>query len=1383
MDTSQTFTFPGRFESLAAIGEFVIRAAEAAGLSARAVYAVQMAVDEACSNIIEHAYGGKKRGTIECTCCINDDELTVILRDHGRPFDPTSVPEPDLHASLEDRNGGGLGLYFMRQLMDKVHLESTPDSGNVLTMVKRRQMTNEQKPIEVAEAPNLGKQLMAQPTVVAQQKLVAESKPLDDLATQSAIALQATRQVTIERWRVEQLSLVRRVSAQVANVLDLDELCRRVTNLILQTFKYTYVALFTLKPGQEVLRCQASAGSTCPRPDRDKESPPLQIRLGEGIIGHVAQTGVEILANDVSREPRYHHLDALPTSPHIRSEVALPLKIKDRVLGVLDVQSDQPDAFDETDMLVLRTLADQIAIAAEDTQLYSDLRRRADQLSAVAEVSRAVASILDLETLLEQVVGLINRQFGCPSVYLFTVAPARGQIVYRAGIGPRAQALRAEGLVYNLDDSAGIVPWVACHGETVLANDVSHDSRYRPAGLSCAQTNQPPANTHAELAVPLIFGGEVLGVLDVQSDRRKQSDSEAAQNDDAFDDDDRFLFEALADSVAIAIRNANLYHSEQWRRQVADSLREVAGLLSADVALDQVLETILTELEHTLPCDAAAIWLLHGDDLRLSAARGYVAETYVSDFPSGFLPDTDSWLGQALNGDQPAIRPAHTPLLSPLEGERGEDPLGSALGFPPDYSAIAAPLHAGDRRLGLLALAHRTPGRYGVESQAMTAAFASYAAVAIENTRLYQEAQELARISTVMLQVAKATRSLTTLDQVIETVVQLVPMLVGVDRCAILLWNDGDNTDLSGQPHPTTAAFVPVAAYGFSPEQQATFDRWHVAPGDELAFDDLRLNKAPIFIYDVATDSRLSGPAVWALGFESLLLLPLLAQGEVLGAMLIDYQSDWFETGASARTFGTVETLRDERLVVIQGIALQTAAAVENTRLREAQQEEAYVSAALLQVAQAVASLNDLDDILSTVVRITPILIGVERCIIFLWDDEESVFRPAQAYGIPRDAEATLMARRYAPGDFPLLDGVRAHNRLVVHSLGAPPNGASQEGKDHGQTILLQIPPDFADFVPTSAETPQGERRSLLAVPLSAKSDVLGVMVLEEADTSRRSHQKIKTRRLEIITGIAHQAALAIQNDRLQQEMAERERLERELQLAHEIQQSLIPSELPQPPGWDLAAAWQAARQVAGDFYDLFELSGGRLGLVIADVADKGMPAALFMTLTRTLMRAAALEEASPATALARVNDLLVPDAQHGMFVTATYATLSLETGELAYANAGHNPPLLLRSRTQELERLCKGGMALGVLEGTQLEEHVVSLEPGDYLIFYTDGITEAFSPQEDIYGEERLRMTIQAADGNSAQAMLDAIDHSVIGFAGDTPPSDDRTLMVLRRK
>lgn len=138
MPRTQTRTFPARYESLAAIDQFVAAAAEEASFDECTVYQVELAVDEACSNIIKHAYGGEGSGTIECTYRIQDEELTVILRDQGQPFDPETVPEPNLSADIEERTGGGLGLYLIRQIMDEVSFDFESEAGNVLTMVKRK---------------------------------------------------------------------------------------------------------------------------------------------------------------------------------------------------------------------------------------------------------------------------------------------------------------------------------------------------------------------------------------------------------------------------------------------------------------------------------------------------------------------------------------------------------------------------------------------------------------------------------------------------------------------------------------------------------------------------------------------------------------------------------------------------------------------------------------------------------------------------------------------------------------------------------------------------------------------------------------------------------------------------------------------------------------------------------------------------------------------------------------------------------------------------------------------------------------------------------------------------------------------------------------------
>jgi serine phosphatase RsbU (regulator of sigma subunit) len=249
----------------------------------------------------------------------------------------------------------------------------------------------------------------------------------------------------------------------------------------------------------------------------------------------------------------------------------------------------------------------------------------------------------------------------------------------------------------------------------------------------------------------------------------------------------------------------------------------------------------------------------------------------------------------------------------------------------------------------------------------------------------------------------------------------------------------------------------------------------------------------------------------------------------------------------------------------------------------------------------------------------------------------------------------------------------------------------------------------------------------------------------------------------------------------LQKEMVVRERLETEVQLARQIQQTFLPESLPEFSDWELAARWKTARQVGGDFYDVFNLPDNKLGLFIADVSDKGMPAALFMALTRTLVRAAVLETASPAEALRRVNDLLVPDTRQGMFVTAVYAVLDMTSGELTYVNAGHNPPLWVRS-DGSMQSLTRTGVALGAAENMKYEQRVIPLGKDDSILFYTDGLTESYDNDGEFYGEKRLEEALKANHCSSAHEMIDVVEKSLLDFVKDMPPADDLTMLVLRR-
>lgn len=1137
---------------------------------------------------------------------------------------------------------------------------------------------------------------------------------LEGLVTHASIAMEITRLEIINDWRYEQLNLVRMVSAQVASLTQVESLYEKITALIQETFDYDYIAIFMMDQREGVLRFRASASKT--------QSTPLQpgftVRLGEGIIGTVGQSGTEIVALDVHQDQRYRFLEALPET---QSEATLPLKVENRILGVLDFQSHQLNAFHENDMLVLRSLADNIALAIESTHLYHHLERHAEQITSVFEVGHALTSILDLDQLLNEVVRVIQNRFGYPFVHVYTVHPGRRLVIYQAGTGERSEAMKQQGWNYPLDAQSGIISWVARSGNPFLANDVLQEPLYMPSDV-------PPHETRAELAVPLMIGEEVLGVLDIQS-----------REPHAFDDNDLSLFEALAAPVAVAMRNAYLYRSEQWRRKVAESFRDVAQLISANLPLNDLLDIILEKLESNLPCDASAIWMLEEDlqpgegenryHLRLAATRNLDPEDIAEALQD---PEVRGMIEKVANLSEPVIRKPDEPL----------GPLGAALGFAQDYSSIAAPLRISERTLGVLTLAHNQNGRYGSEAQAITSTFASYAAVAIQNTSLYSETQEQALVSTMLLQVSEASQTILSLDDLLSTMIRLARLLMGVKMCAFLLWEEGlQNYQLK-------------AWYGFEPNGDSSRLFSAQLPG----LVRLASERTTLTLSNPAEEINLPEFSIGP-GPGTILMLPLQVRNELTGAFVVGLQISsplTFEVGFDPKA-----------LAILQGIAHQTAITVDNLRLLEARQEEAYVTAALLQVAQAVVSLNDLHDTLDSIVHLLPILVGIDTCIIYLWDSSSGLFRPAQVYAESRRIEEQILTHPFSPAQHNLLRMVRESGAMGLCEITNPDldfsGWAALECKSYEQVTQLPTLP-YGSWV--------------LGCPLQMQDEVLGVLLVREAHASPTFWE----RRLEIIQGIAQQASLAIQNDLLRQEMVETERIDREIRLARQIQETFLPESLPEINRWEMDLRWETAREVGGDFYDIFRLGDNLLGLVIADVSDKGLPAALYMTVARTLIRANAAENQPPAQVLEQVNQLLVNDSTDSMFITVVYGVLSLKDGRLTYANAGHNRPLLFRSKTGVVEQLPKGGMALGIMQGSQIENHQISLYPGDALLLYTDGVTDLLSPENETFSEARLIDLVREHGGEPIQDILEHLDDAMLEFRRGTRLTDDVTLLAIRR-
>jgi serine phosphatase RsbU (regulator of sigma subunit)/anti-sigma regulatory factor (Ser/Thr protein kinase) len=300
-----------------------------------------------------------------------------------------------------------------------------------------------------------------------------------------------------------------------------------------------------------------------------------------------------------------------------------------------------------------------------------------------------------------------------------------------------------------------------------------------------------------------------------------------------------------------------------------------------------------------------------------------------------------------------------------------------------------------------------------------------------------------------------------------------------------------------------------------------------------------------------------------------------------------------------------------------------------------------------------------------------------------------------------------------------------------------------------------------------------------LAIPLVAQGELVGVLFLGP----RRSEQDYSADDKRLLERLAAQAAPAVRVAQLvrqqETEARERERMDQELRVARLIQENLLPKRAPEPPGWHLSAYYRPARQVGGDFYDFIELPAGRLGLVVGDVTDKGVPAALVMASTRSVLRAAAHDLTSPGDVLERVNEQLVPEMPPSMFVTCFYGVLDPTTGRIEYANAGHNLPYL-RSSSGVVE-LRATGMPLGLLPGMSYEQKEAVVGPGGTLLLHSDGLAEAHDRRREMFGFPRLAALVaDCAEG----ARL--IDHLLTELARFTGPSweqeDDVTLVVLQR-
>ncbi len=622
----------------------------------------------------------------------------------------------------------------------------------------------------------------------------------------------------------------------------------------------------------------------------------LRLKPGQGIAGWVAQNGQPTLVPDAYADPHFYgEVDSGFTT---RDVVCVPLIVRDKIIGVLELINKRQGTFTEDDMRILESVATQAATAIENARLHQETRRRLAREERLNELAHTLGGEMELATLIPRLLPPVVELTGADAGTVAILDPDREVITYPYN--------------YNLPDAlAGVeVPaesGLAGHTMQVCRPVLLDDYRQHPDALP----SWVEAGVRSMLAVPLLVGDEVVGAMGLFSlEEVRPFGAEAVA-----------AAEAAGRLAAVAIQRVRLFEAEQKRRQEAETLREAALALTATLDRDEVIERILVQLQEVVPYDSTSVQLLKGNQLEIVGGRG---------FPN--LPDL---LGTSfpIDGDNPNREVVRTraPFIvenaqAVYEGFRQDPHLQAAI-----RSWLGVPMLVGDRLIGMIALDKREPGFYTQEHARLALSFAAQAAIAIENARLFQESQRRAEEMAALRQVNLATLSTLERDRVFEIMLDQLGTVVDYDTAAIqVITPDGRQKMIAGR--------------GSIIHDQSMWDGFDVK-GNKLV-QEMRETRQPVVVHDTHTDERYEKIGNWE-AFHSWVGAPLFVKDDLIGYLAVEKTSPGFY---------------DETTIQLLGDFAQAAAiALENARLYEDIRRERDYSQTLIATANALIVGLDLD--------------------------------------------------------------------------------------------------------------------------------------------------------------------------------------------------------------------------------------------------------------------------------------------------------------------------------------------------------------------------------------------------------------------------------------
>ena len=869
--------------------------------------------------------------------------------------------------------------------------------------------------------------------------------------------IENARLYQIERKRAVQLAVVNQVARQSVSILDLDQLLQEAVTAIQQSFDYYHAGLFLLDEIVGELEMRAIAGAFA-----DTAPPDHRLALGEGIAGWVAQTGKTLLANDVSQEP--HYVPGILKETLTQAELCVPLKLAGQVIGVLDIQSTQLNAFDETDLQAMETLAEQMTIAIENARLFRETKHRFEETMALYQTSLDITAQLEmpelLKSIVERAVTLLRAEAG--GIYLHE--PERGHLRWAVSYGYTEKYVGI-----TLKPGEGMAGKVFQTGEPLIVDDY----RNWEGRASVYEADRPFT---AVLEVPLKWQDRIIGVLAINAYRQNRTFNQA----------DLWLATLFANQAAVAIENAHIYEEERRRVTQLELIGGVIQKIASILNLDELLHQVAHLIGDTFQYYYTSILLVEADtdELLLKAVAGPFFETLLDrlrlkigqDGITGWVAQT----GEPLLVNDVSREPRHY-SLEEVKDTRSE---------------LAVPIKLKGEIIGVLDVQSVELDAFSQDDIFILQTLADQLAVAIENARLYEEVHAHSRYLETLQRINATLRSTLPLNQVLETIARgagetlnyvgsliTIPDATGERLILGAVWGSRFLDAAAKLTGLEMASFSLPLKVKENPIAQAYLSRklqsWSQAP------------ERIVVGVEPAISPKLAPVIERAMGARLAACVPLLVGEKVMGVLVV---------------FSPQGQLLEEERAMLLGLADQAGLAIENARLYQETVRRLEEAETLSSVTTALTHSLDLDQVLQSIVDSATRLIPASTSGVIHLADE------ATGKLIPR---ATSLEAR------------------IQENMGMP-IGKGIAGLVMQEKRLINVPNVEKDprFIQLDTGTP---KKSLLTAPLLIERECIGTLSLnsDQAGAFNADDERL-------LTTLAAQAAIAVRNARLYQEVHRR---------------------------------------------------------------------------------------------------------------------------------------------------------------------------------------------------------------------------------------------------